>query len=173
MIGRWLALAATAAVVSAIAAALMIVGSPWTARLQRLDERRLADLHALAGHIEEYRSLQGRLPEHLAALENAVPGDVHVSDPATGEAYLYEVLDAERYRVCTGLALQDGSAAGLDPWPRPLRPEMALVPVTGPADRFCLETVRRPLSASSNSAGFILLFPTGVIEIAFGRGGST
>ncbi|MDE2764538.1 MAG: hypothetical protein OXQ94_07135 [Gemmatimonadota bacterium] len=92
--------AAVAAVVAAVAAGLFILGSPAQERERRIDDRRAADLHAIAAAADLYRSRHSRLPASLDELA-AEPGmRINTRDPATEQAYGYQVLDSARYEVC-------------------------------------------------------------------------
>ena len=144
MSARALGLVATGAVAAAVAAALLLIGSPRMARVERLDERRIADIEALARWIERYRTDEGRLPPDLGRLEPILPGAVSALDPATGAPYDYAPAD-DGFRLCATLALPDKQA--IDREPRPRRPgsDRDIVPVLDPTGRrYCLETAERP-----------------------------
>lgn len=139
MSGRTLGLAATVAVAAAVAAALMLIGSPRTARLERLDERRIADIEALARWIERYRDDEGQLPSDLGALEPMLPGAVSALDPATGAHYGYEPTEGG-FRLCATLAIPDKQAVDREPRPRRPGADREVVPVADPTGRrYCLE----------------------------------
>ncbi|HUF57510.1 MAG TPA: hypothetical protein VMM55_13225 [Thermohalobaculum sp.] len=144
MSGRALVLAATVAVAAAVAAALMLIGSPRTARLERLDERRIADIEALARWIERYRDDEGRLPPALGALEPMLPGAVSALDPATGAHYGYERLADGHFRLCATLDIPDKLAVEREPRPRRPFSNREIVPAVDPTGRtYCLETAER------------------------------
>ena len=143
MTGRALGVAATAAVVAAVAVALMLVASPRVARLERLDQRRIADIEGLARWIERYRLDEGRLPPDLGALEPMLPGAVSALDPATGEHYGYEPA-GDGFRICARLAVPDKEAVDREPRARRPGSEREIVPVADPTGRtYCLGTVER------------------------------
>ena len=145
MSGRWLAAFSAAMVLAVIAAALLLVGSPRTARLERLDERRAADVEALVRWIETHRRLRSRLPDSLGALEPMLPGTVSALDPVTGAPYAYERLGDGHFRVCAELAIPDQEIAERQPRPRLPDSGRAIRPVIDPGGRrFCLETVDAP-----------------------------
>lgn len=112
-----LALALVAAVAAAVVAALLVVGGPGTARLERYDQRRVQDVAELVNAIERHRIFSSRLPETLEALRAGPSGPPPIRDPATGALYEYEPLDEGRFRVCTLLAVP-GSPP---PMPGPVR----------------------------------------------------
>jgi hypothetical protein len=98
--GRWIAIVACVVVVATVVAAIFVMGSPSSQRLQRLDEHRIADLGRIAQAIEVYRDAHDRLPASLALLA-AEPGSrLAVADPATAEPYSYIVLGPRDYRLC-------------------------------------------------------------------------
>ncbi|MCJ0826569.1 hypothetical protein MQC88_11510 [Luteimonas sp. 50] len=99
-VGRWIAILASAVVVATIIAAIVVMGSPSTQRLSRLDERRVTDLGNLTQAIQGYRDAHDRLPTDLPLLA-AEPGSrLAIVDPATGQPYGYAALGAREYQLC-------------------------------------------------------------------------
>lgn len=105
--------AATAVVAMSLLWGFVLAGSPGSARLERLDQRRIADLQGVVREIDiiclgDNRKLpidERRLLKPLPArLEDVVAQASHVKpsiqDPATGETYRYELLDVHRFRLC-------------------------------------------------------------------------
>ena len=89
-----------AAVAAAIAAGLMITGSPAEQRLRRLDEQRVNELTQLANMAQRRFDREARLP---AAAEDLVDGRFMTrlpTDPTTGEPYEYRVTGPRQYEVC-------------------------------------------------------------------------
>jgi hypothetical protein len=97
-----LIVASSATVVAAIAGGLILVGPPDEVRKKRLDEVRVRDLRALTTAIANFRRTNGRLPEDLSRLQQAVLGPaVRMSDPVSGEAYEYRISAmANNYDLC-------------------------------------------------------------------------
>ena len=98
---------ATVVVIAAVAWGFAIVGSPESRRLEKLDERRLDELQAIAYEArelvydEELRSLKRDLFDDLPALvEAARRRKLSAADPETGEAYGYRVLGPYRFELC-------------------------------------------------------------------------
>ena len=127
--------ASVTAVVAAVAAGLIILGSPAQERERRIDDRRVADLHGIAAATDLYWSRHSRLPASLDDL-TAEPGlRIYTRDPATSEFYGYQALDSARYEVCATFDRESGTAPGeptIDssdrsgelpglPWPGPSR----------------------------------------------------
>lgn len=99
-----------ASVVVAIAVAwgFLLVGSPGTRRLERLDEQRLQDLqaiarevHALVVEADQPPSLKAQLPKTLQELaERARSERIKLNDPESGEPYVYLVKDESTLELC-------------------------------------------------------------------------
>ena len=96
------------AVVAAIAAGLVLIGSPSAERMRRLDEIRERDLAQLANAIDLYWKREGELPASLDALAD-VPGASFRStmDPSTSQPYPYRAIDASRYELCASFEAQE------------------------------------------------------------------
>lgn len=92
-------------VVVAIAWGAVLIGSPGTARLQRLDEQRLADLQTISREIQSLcqdpdikDGLKRPLPESLDELADLARTErIRLVDPETGRRYDYDVRDATTY----------------------------------------------------------------------------
>ena len=93
---------------------VVVVGSPVSERLRKLDERRVDDLRAITGAIERLclgspdtrgdgpptqlvKPLPGSLSEVAAEALNDRPS---IADPATGAPYGYRVSGASSYALC-------------------------------------------------------------------------
>lgn len=113
-LGSGLAAGAIAVVVLAVASALMLIDSPWTARAKRLDGQRAFHLQSISSAINCYWTLEKRqgLPADLEALKTrmdaetatrglpayCLPGDL--ADPETGTPYGYAPLGGDTYELC-------------------------------------------------------------------------
>lgn len=111
--GRYAVIGLSAVVVAVIVAALMILGSPVEARRLRMDEKRVADLQALAGMADAYRARHGRLPPALRELERDGSAQLRTRDPRTGQPYEYRVIDTVRYELCARFE-RSSAEAGAD-----------------------------------------------------------
>lgn len=115
------AVVATIVVGAAVAWGFAQVGSPMTKRLERLDERRLADLRTIAGEIqalvadpEKKGHLKQPLPPTLDELAQRVRGSrLSISDPETGNPYRYTVKDQSTFELCATFARPRNSGTGL------------------------------------------------------------
>jgi len=90
----------------------IIVGSPETARLRRLDAERIEELQAIHNAIqnlcveweEKKAKMKGALPESLPQLAKQVSEtgfyELDLLDPVTGETYEYRVVNETEYELC-------------------------------------------------------------------------
>ncbi|MGE0703554.1 MAG: hypothetical protein AB7F99_02770 [Vicinamibacterales bacterium] len=92
------------AVISAVVAGILLLGSPADERMRRLDERRVNDLIALARATDVYWTRHDRLPESLDQLVQEPGSSVSEQDPGTGVPYEYAALDERTYEVCASFA---------------------------------------------------------------------
>lgn len=105
--GRALLLGGVAAVVAvAVGSALLVLDSPGEERGRRLDERRVADLHELAGAIDAYWTREGALPPDPDALAGWQGLEAPRTDPVTDEPYRYRVTGETTYELCATFAAE-------------------------------------------------------------------
>ena len=95
-----LASAAVAAVVIAIVAGLILVGTPGEQRLRRLDGQRIGDLRRLVVAIDRFWDDTGALPPTLELLVDGRRLSRLPRDPATEADYEYRVIEGSRYELC-------------------------------------------------------------------------
>ncbi len=77
-----------------------IVGSPFNARLLRMDQNRIYALEDLESRIILYWKDNKKLPVSLDALTNSATGFKAPRDPQTGNAYEYHVLTKVSFELC-------------------------------------------------------------------------
>jgi hypothetical protein len=96
------------AVVAAIVAGLVLIGSPSAQRMRRLDQIRVQDLRMLSSAVVLYFSREGRLPASVEAL-GTVPNASFRStmDPVTSERYSYRATSESRYELCATFDAED------------------------------------------------------------------
>lgn len=107
------ALLGSAITVLAIAWGFYLVGSPATRQAQRFDEQRLRDLKTIAREIQglvidadHKETLKEALPKTLEeAAKRAREHQVPLSDPETGEPYVYTLKSDSTYVLCATFAL--------------------------------------------------------------------
>jgi hypothetical protein len=107
-------------VVAAIAAGIVMVGSPDEARAVRMDARRVDDLQGIERAVNFYHSNKGRIPASLDELGRE-PGVRITNDPATGLPYSYRRAGDDAFELC-GTFERDSVprvAAGVDRWEHP------------------------------------------------------
>lgn len=101
--------AVAASVVAVILGGLIISGSPKEERARQFDAQRLGELQQISYAIDAYWNYEGKLPESAVELLNRreyyVPA---IGDPRTGEAYQYQVLDADSYELCANFETESG-----------------------------------------------------------------
>ena len=113
-VGTWFLAAAGVAVVAALIAALLVIGSPMQQRAQRFDERRVQDLMRLQRAVESFATSEKRLPKNLQEIAGAATGrSVDLLDPQSGERYGYRIVSERRYELCVRFAtvLRKGDGA--------------------------------------------------------------
>lgn len=93
-------------VVAAVAAALVLLGSPRLARLHRLDDQRLSALQALTNTVDAYLRTHGALPDTLdqLAADQAWLAPSALRDPETGAPYGYRRTGPAAYQLCARFA---------------------------------------------------------------------
>lgn len=107
--------ASTVIVLIALTWGFTIVGSPFTGRLERFDERRLQDLQAINSEILAIvygnrvgapdTKLVRALPISLDdMLQNAINQRPEIIDPQTSASYEYTVTDASHFQLCATFA---------------------------------------------------------------------
>lgn len=106
--------ASSVVVVVAVVWGAVLVGSPGTARLQRFDQQRLDDLQTIFREIQSLcqdpdikQELKRALPNTLDELAVLARSErINLTDPETGERYVYTVKDATTYELCATFSLE-------------------------------------------------------------------
>jgi hypothetical protein len=93
--------AALAAVVVVIVAAFFISGSPFAARTEKIDERRVSDLQQIQNQIVYgYWQPKSVLPNSLGDLKSDISGFEAPTDPETGAPYEYRRTSSTTFELC-------------------------------------------------------------------------
>jgi len=83
----------------AVILGFVVIGSPVTARYQKLDQARVSNLQTIANDVLNYWQSRAVLPQTLSDLEyqySRIP-----VDPETKAPYGYKVIDQSRFSLCT------------------------------------------------------------------------
>jgi len=88
-------------IVATIIGAFFISGSPFRARLEKLDNQRVNDLQNVQSQIVYYWQKKGTIPASLNELTDSISGYKAPTDPETGVAYEYRGLSNLVFELCT------------------------------------------------------------------------
>ena len=104
-------------VVATLVWGVVVAGSPGMARLRRFDNQRLQDLQTIFREVQSLcrdpdikNRLKRELPrtlDELAALARSER--ISLTDPETGERYLYTVTGESSYELCATFSLERNS----------------------------------------------------------------
>jgi hypothetical protein len=111
--GRWLAIAASVAMVVTIAVAIQVTGTPSELRRITLDDRRVGDLSGLEAAVEEHYKQHTRLPSGLTELASKPGNTLVLVDPETNVPYVYVPIVGRQYQLCA-VFTTDSSKTGAD-----------------------------------------------------------
>ncbi|TSC68461.1 MAG: Uncharacterized protein G01um101456_642 [Parcubacteria group bacterium Gr01-1014_56] len=84
----------------AIVSGFFIIGTPWDARVARLDNQRVSDLESLQGQILSFYQNKQALPNTLTQLEDPTLYYNIPVDPETGAAYEYTKTADLGFELC-------------------------------------------------------------------------
>jgi len=79
-------------------------GSPFAARMQQLDERRVDDLIGIQSQITFYYQAKEKLPDNMNQLRDDIKGYAPPKDPETDEPYTYRKLGVLKFELCATFA---------------------------------------------------------------------
>ncbi|HZZ00684.1 MAG TPA: hypothetical protein VFE36_14035 [Candidatus Baltobacteraceae bacterium] len=100
-------------VLAGLIAGFVAIGPPGHARLLQMDQRRVEDLRQISMALHESykrdRPLPKTLPQDLTLYAR---GDF-THDPQTHQPYVYERIDAKKYRLCAVYALPSEDEPGV------------------------------------------------------------
>ena len=97
---RFVAAFAITLVVAGVIGGLIILGPPSQERVNRLDERRVADLQQIEAAVNLYWTRHSRLPASLEELAREAGVRLSVRDPGMNQAYEYRPLDETTFELC-------------------------------------------------------------------------
>lgn len=96
-LARWIALVA---ILIVILGAFFISGSPFRARLEKLDAQRISDLQDIQSQIIYYWQKKGTIPVNLNDLTDSISGYKAPTDPENGAAYEYQGTSNLSFELC-------------------------------------------------------------------------
>jgi type II secretory pathway pseudopilin PulG len=105
-----------AIVLLAIVIGLAVIGSPADERARRLDERRVRALQGLAGAVDEYWRVRGRLPQSIAELIRDPRAVTDTRDPVSGQEYVYRTVTDRTYQLCADFERQSVGVSDATLW---------------------------------------------------------
>ena len=113
---KLLAWAVSFAVLASIVGGFFIMGSPFTLRMKRFDERRVNDLQNIQYQIVNFYQRKGSLPNNLDELKDPIAGFNIPLDPDSAVSYDYEkVADSPTgeaglsFKLCADFSLASDS----------------------------------------------------------------
>ncbi len=89
-----------ALVVLSIASGFLIIGSPQTQRLYRLDEQRVNDLQSIQSQVINYYQLKQKLPSQLSELNDSLSYYSVPLDPVSKQPYSYRIKGTLSFELC-------------------------------------------------------------------------
>lgn len=98
----------------AIIGGFIASGSPFTARLQKLDQQRVNDLQTIQSQIINFWQMKGTLPGTLDELNNSISGYSVPLDPV-GKGYTYQAVNKTGFKLCATFDLQSDQNANRQP----------------------------------------------------------
>jgi len=115
------------AVLASIVGGFFIMGSPFTLRMKRFDERRVNDMQNIQYQIVNFYQRKGNLPNNLDELKDPIAGFVIPLDPANAVSYGYEKVSDLGFKLCANFSLdsdaQTDSKYTTRPKPMPINSE--------------------------------------------------
>ena len=102
---KLLAWAVSFAVLASIVGGFFIMGSPFTLRMKRFDERRVSDLQNIQYQIVNFYQRKGSLPNNLDELKDPIAGFNIPLDPDSAVPYGYEKVSDLNFKLCADISL--------------------------------------------------------------------
>jgi hypothetical protein len=97
---RMVGWAAAVLVLITIVAGFFIMGTPGQVRLYRFDSQKVSDLQNIQWQVVNYWQQKEALPASLSELADPISGATIPTDPQSGEAYRYEVIGPQAFKLC-------------------------------------------------------------------------
>lgn len=93
-------------VLASIVGGFFIMGSPFTLRMKRFDERRISDLQNIQYQVVNFYQRKGVLPNNLDELKDPLAGFNIPLDPDTIITYGYEKVSDISFKLCADFSLE-------------------------------------------------------------------
>ncbi len=87
-------------VIASIFIGFVVMGSPQTQRMKRMDGERISDLQSIQWQIVNYWQQKEILPTTLDDLKDSISGYVAPVDPNTNESYVYRMTGGLVFQLC-------------------------------------------------------------------------
>jgi len=117
------------AILASIVGGVFIMGSPFTLRMKRFDERRVNDLQNIQYQIVNFYQKKGVLPNSLDELKDPIAGFNIPLDPDTAVSYGYEKVSDIGFKVCADFSLESDSQIDSKYMTRPMPVSSEIFPV--------------------------------------------
>jgi hypothetical protein len=106
-INGWIAIKSCVLVLAAIVWAFVVMGSPFTQRDLRLDQRRIEDIQSIQWQIISFWQQKEKLPTTLDELSNPISSYMIPRDPEfqKGRVYEYRKIDTMKFELCATFTL--------------------------------------------------------------------
>src|SRR3989338_9125663 len=92
-------------ILASIVGGFFIMGSPFTLRMKRFDERRVNDLQNIQYQIVNFYQRKGNLPNNLDELKDPIAGFNIPLDPDSAVPYGYEKVADLNFKLCANFSL--------------------------------------------------------------------
>lgn len=96
-------------VLAAVVWGFTVMGSPFTVRKLRMDERRVSDLQSIQWQVVNYWQQKSRFPKSLTELEDPLSGYQVPTDPETGAPYEFTLGAGYAFALCANFTLPSSS----------------------------------------------------------------
>lgn len=97
---------ATALVLGSMVLGFLVMGSPITQRLLRLDQNKINDLQYIQDQIVHFWRGKEKLPRNLKEMEDPLSGFVVPIDEQTEKDYEYQVMGPRTFKLCAEFNLE-------------------------------------------------------------------
>jgi len=111
---KYYALISVIIILIGVVSAFFIIGSPATANLMNLDQRKIFDLQEIQYQIVNYWQKKEVLPATLSVLNDPISSFKAPVDPQTNQPYEYNIIDAQNlsFELCADFNKEGGDMYG-------------------------------------------------------------